>query len=304
MKKGLLIFAGIVLAACIYLFTLDNTFESEFTTDIPIFATERQLLDTKQWTKWWHGKKYSDSTYHLGNRPVKIRNFLATNFKIWDDNTSATTSVSFIQVSQTKTAFTFRGSYPLSKNIFTRINQYRDLNNWKNEQKKLVEKMRSFFSSIPSMYGFNIEMKKVLNSPHISMVSEFDHKPSNEEVYQMFDQIQQYVESLQHKTKDHPIMNIFAEDGKYRVMTAYATDTILPSFGPFQLKQMVLGNILIAEVKGGHSTIDRCMQQVDQYVKDYGKSSPAIPFQRWITNRRKETDSTKWITTVNYPVFE
>ena len=67
---------------------------------------------------------------------------------------------------------------------------------------------------------------------------------------------------------------------------------------------MMLGNILVAEVKGDNARIDQCEQAMKYYVEDYQKSSPAISFQRLITNRLTEKDSTKWVTTINYPIFK
>jgi hypothetical protein len=39
------------------------------------------------------------------------------------------------------------------------------------------------------------------------------------------------------------------------------------------------------------------------YVEDNKKTSPAIPYQSLITNRLTETDTTKWVTKLYYPVF-
>ena len=66
---------------------------------------------------------------------------------------------------------------------------------------------------------------------------------------------------------------------------------------------MVLGNILVGEVKGGLSTILNAEKQLANYVFDYGKASPAIPFQSLVTDRSLEADSSKWITRLNYPIF-
>ena len=86
-------------------------------------------------------------------------------------------------------------------------------------------------------------------------------------------------------------------------MVAIATDRDLPSNNKYFLKNMMLGNIMVAEVKGDRKRIDECIQAMKYYISDYKKSSPAIYFERLITNRLAEKDSTQWITTINYPIF-
>jgi hypothetical protein len=63
------------------------------------------------------------------------------------------------------------------------------------------------------------------------------------------------------------------------------------------------GNILITEVKGGQNEITNAYKQIQNYVSDYNRSAPAIPFESLVTDRRKEPDSSKWITRIYYPVI-
>jgi hypothetical protein len=42
---------------------------------------------------------------------------------------------------------------------------------------------------------------------------------------------------------------------------------------------------------------------MENYARDHKKQSPAIPYQLLVTNRLTEADTTKWITQINYPVF-
>ena len=87
-------------------------------------------------------------------------------------------------------------------------------------------------------------------------------------------------------------------------MVAVPTKTELPSEGNFQLKKMIRGNILLAEVKGGLHTIINGEQELDNYVNDYKKIAPAIPFQSLVTNRQLVTDTSKWVTQLYYPIFQ
>ena len=63
------------------------------------------------------------------------------------------------------------------------------------------------------------------------------------------------------------------------------------------------GNILVAEVRGGVSTVKQAFRNLSNYVGDYGRQSPALPFESLVTDRLKETDTTKWVTKLYFPVY-
>ena len=63
------------------------------------------------------------------------------------------------------------------------------------------------------------------------------------------------------------------------------------------------GNILITEVKGGSNKINNAYKQIRNYISDYNRIAPAIPFESLVTDRSKEPDSSKWVTRIYYPVM-
>jgi hypothetical protein len=63
------------------------------------------------------------------------------------------------------------------------------------------------------------------------------------------------------------------------------------------------GKILVTEIKGGFYSIKKGFTEMDNYVNDYKRIAPAIPFQSLITDRIREPDTTKWITKIFYPVM-
>jgi len=100
------------------------------------------------------------------------------------------------------------------------------------------------------------------------------------------------------------MLNVF-ETGpeSYEAMVAIPTKWDIPMEGNFKLKKMVLGNILVGEVKGGVKTITQQEKELAFYVTDHNKMSPAISFQSLVTNRLQEPDTSKWVTRLYYPVF-
>jgi len=56
-------------------------------------------------------------------------------------------------------------------------------------------------------------------------------------------------------------------------------------------------------VRGGQGTVENALEQMQLYFDDYDKTSMAITFQYLVTDRIKESDTTKWITEIYAPVL-
>ena len=66
---------------------------------------------------------------------------------------------------------------------------------------------------------------------------------------------------------------------------------------------MVLGNILETKVQGGQAKINAAFDANKLFISDHLRSSPAMPYVTYNTNRLKEVDPSKWISTIYYPVY-
>ncbi len=173
------------------------------------------------------------------------------------------------------------------------------------EHARLMDTLSKFFGRADLVYGFRIEHQQVTDGTLLSLRQRFDHEPTAADIAGMVDAVRSRILSLGAKETNHPMLNVYrTEDGGIEAMTAIATDREIQEDAPFSLKRMLPGgNILVAEVKGGPHRIRACQEAVDAYVKDHRMLSPAMPFQRMITDRHAEPDTSKWITTINYPVF-
>jgi hypothetical protein len=306
MKKWLLIIPAAILLAAVFLLPGEQTLSEKFTVPMPFAATTRLLADVHQWNKWWPGTPVNDTLFNTGEKAFATGTILLNGFdaRSKSDGSDILLSLRYVPMSSLVTGFTITSTYRFSGNRFTRIVQYPDYLRWKKAFGLFSGQVRDFFADTRKVYGFDIQKSKVPNSPHIALVQEYPEHPSWTEVYGLIDEIKQYVAAQQANVVNDPIMHIAFDEGRFKVMVAIATNRVLPSSGRFMLKEMVLGNVMVAEVKGGSDKVRECEEQMGNYVRDHGKASPAIPFLRLVTDRRKVTDSTQWITTVNYPVFE
>ncbi len=297
----------IVLILIVLLLPSNKIATQTITVNCPYNAVTRNITNSANWIKWWPGKKLNDSMYVFNKKEIHVESVLLNGFKAstLNNNVNCTIDFSFQPMSNNATQFTLSTSFNFSKNPFLKAIQYLSYDEQKKEYAFFLDSLQKHFSSTEKVYGFKIENQKVPNSSYISTKQSYQYFPTVEAIYSLINQLNQYILLQKSKAVNFPILNIHTENNKeYDVMVAVATDQNLASTNQFFLKNMMLGNILVAEVKGGYATIDQCQQAMKYYVEDYQKSSPAISFQRLITNRLIEKDSTKWVTTINYPIFK
>jgi hypothetical protein len=263
-------------------------------------AVDRLILDRTKWNRWWPGNiedssisTYKDYKYRIDQ--IQVDGFAAT---VYNNDDSAKLLLQVSPTGTDSTVFTWYtevittpfASILSSKPIVLNIDSF-------------INAVNSFFNNDKNIYGLDISMQKVKDSSLISIKSEFGHYPFTEEVYALVESLEQYIKQHQGLATGAPMLNVYQEGPTYFTMVAIPTERDLPSEEKFQLKKMVLGNILKAEVKGGIATIRNAEEQLDNYVKDHRKASPAIPYQSLVTNRLQEQDTAKWITYLYYPVF-
>lgn len=308
MKKMIILLIGLsILIGILLELPGQKVFTERVVVKCSPTAATRVMSDLHNWHGWWPGDIANDTNFSYKNNAINIQTLLLNGFY-------ATTTVSklpvfidlqFLSAPEKQTDFNFSATVYFSSNPFIKLIQYFQYNNAKSAIHSLLTDIKTNLEDVKKVYGFEITEERVPNAIHISTKKEFDRKPTTEDIYAAIDELNLYIESKQAKAVNDPIYNVFTlDDIHYQLMVAIATDRPLPTNSRFSLKEMVRGKIIIGKAIGPDSTVDQCFKQVEYFVKDYGRSSPAIQFNRLITDRRKEKDSTKWITTVNYPVFD
>jgi len=309
MKQILLSVLGITALLIIVIFLLPSKKAHTQTLEVecPNNAVTRNIANSANWIKWWPGEKINDSNFVYKKKKIQISIVLLNGFKATTISNDIITTLDFqfSSIGNSSAQFTLNSVFEFSKNPFKKAIQYLSYNKEKEDYVEFMNSLKEHFNSIEKLYGFKIEKQKVPNSSYISTKQSYQHFPTVDEIYSLIDEVNQYILQQKSRAVNFPILNIHTDNNKeFDLMVAIATDQNLASNNKFFLKNMMLGNILVAEVKGGNTTIEQCQQAMKYYVEDYQKSSPAISFQRLITNRLTEKDSTKWVTTINYPIFK
>jgi hypothetical protein len=308
MKRLLIIVFALVVAVFATGFFLpkEKLFTKTVNAVLPFDGISRAIVNKDQWKNWWPGTVINDSILSYQETSFTIHLLLLNGFQASVKEGDRTVNIDFQSAAtyNAETALTLTARFSFSSNPLMKIFQHLSAVSSQKKYEDILDTFKTNFSDIQKIYGFDIQTGKVPNSSYISTKQDFDHYPSNEEIYKMIDDIKTYIAAENSKVMNDPILHIVKESDKlYSAMVAVASDKDLPGKGKFMLKQMMLGNIIVARVTGGPAAIEKCRQSVQFYVNDFRKVSPAIAFERMISNRLTE-DSSRWVTTINYPVFQ
>lgn len=269
-------------------------------------AAQRMLTEKERWQRWWPGKETATGTFLFNGCSFRIDRMLfnglsATVFKGEDSirgelflNAGDTGNVSMGWASEQNR----------SLNPVKRIWAAAKMNAIGKSIGLLLDSMKIRLEDPMVIYGFKPRMAKVTDEFMISVKETLNHYPTVSETYAVIGQIRGHISREGGTEKNPPMLNVTRiGDSLFQMMVAIPTTTELQGKGKFLLKKMVLGNILVGEITGGPQMILNSEKELEHFVRDHGKTSPAIPYQSLVTDRSLEQDTSKWITRLHYPVF-
>lgn len=269
-------------------------------------AATRFLVNKDKWQQWWPGQKKNEHIYSYKNYDYRITKVLLNGFEatVFNDKDSVKGSFHIFPGDNNSIQLKWESVFNNSGGPFARVSSYLQDAEIKKNIKALMLDIKKFFDEEKNVYGFTATVQKVTDEFLITVKQPSNHYPSMQEVYSIVNEIKTYISRKGGKEKNPPMLNVHSETpGEYDVMVAIPTTGQLQEEGKFLSKQMVLGNILVADIKGGIYTIKKAEEEINNYIFDHHKTSPAIPFQSLITNRITESDTSKWITRLYYPVY-
>jgi len=162
----------------------------------------------------------------------------------------------------------------------------------------------NYYNTVKGVYGFDIQETNVQDSSLIALDQVLMDTPTLVQIYDMITQLEQHIIAQNGKIKNDPTVNItrINEDEVF-TQVAIPIEKDIQVKPPFTLKKMVLGKLLSVTVIGDAATVNNALIATKQYLGDKQRTSPAIPYVIYNTNRIKEPDAQKWKSTINYPVF-
>lgn len=309
MKKGIIVLALVLVALFIagyFLIPGSQQFILSTTVNCTDEGALRTIQNKEKWQQWWPEEKADKELYSFKNDQYRINKIMLDGFDatIFHNSDSVKSYLQVFPSGIDSSEFQLSCTYVYSSNPFTRYVQYFRLKQMQRNMSEWLTALKPFFEKEENIYGMKIEMQKVKDSSLVSIKNSFPHYPTTEEIYSMVSSLKEYIVKKKGVENNFPMLNVFKAGAEsYEAMVAIPTKWDIPMEGNFQLKKMVLGNILVGEVKGGVQTVMEAEKQLSFYVNDHQKMSPAISFQSLVTNRLQEPDTSKWITKLYYPVF-
>jgi hypothetical protein len=307
MKKWLLVSAGTILILLAASMLIPRIQEKTSSTLIkcPPAAVNRYIISFNKWSNWWPGNRITDTTWQIEQKTFRITQQLLNGFQALSEDETIALDLQFNPAENNETTLSIHIKYAFPFHPVYRLWAFLRKSKAEVISERLLTRCSEFFSQPANVYGIDIQKGKVKYFSWISTKETFDHYPTVEELYQTIETLFSYTNANNAKTLDDPIMHVYREnDNSYELMVAIPTDRDLPTQGRFQLKNMILGSLLMARVEGGPEKIRKAIEELENHVKDHRLVSPAIPFETLLTDRRKESDTARWVTLVNYPIFD
>ena len=310
MKKGILALGILLMMSAGMYYFLKQTKSSIFsniTIKTNTKAFSRTILEEDTWKKWWPGKvvvnaSNDSSAFEYNGCAYKIteKRFSSLIVSIAEHDAKFISELMFIPIASDSlnliwSSKPFQGGINF-KDKTTKIN--------KNLQ-TIMGAIQAFYATESNIYGLQIEKKHVVDSMLISTSVQLNTYPTTATIYPMIDNLKSFARVNGAKETGYPMLNIYKTDKiNYKVQVALPVDKKLQDKGDIHYRWMLGGgNILISEVKGGTHSINKALDEMEKYVADYGRVSPAIPFQSLVTDRRAESDTSKWVTRLYWPVM-
>jgi hypothetical protein len=312
MKKWIIAVCILLVISVAYLYLIiPNTVSLHknltFATNPQGFS--RVLSNEKNWEKWWPGEKlnngqpafqYKGYTYTISEK--RYNSFLVS---ITDGSIQVNTSLNFVPVSNDSVHLIWIGQSPTSTNPLKRFQLSQKLNELNDDMENILASIQSYFSKQENIYGRNIQQIPVTDSLLVSTYATSKNYPTTEFIYGLIDELKNYIADQSAKETGYAMLHVTTTDSiSFLTRVAIPVEKRLPSSGNISYKWMMPGGkILVTEVKGGPSAIQKTFRELENYVHDHRRVAPAIPFQSLITDRIKEKDTSKWITKIYYPVM-
>lgn len=305
--RTVLIAIGVVLllvvAGAFLLLPRQVSLSQDLAIRAPSGTVLRSLAEKEKWQQWWPAD--------AGALRYRPENFgaasLQTNSMLVDIPTGDSAVQGLLMaigVSTDSTIVSWEASLPTGANPLHRISTWMKARRLRKDMSEALSRLKAFAEDPKNVYGIAVKEVRVTTPYLVVMDGEGTVYPSTDDVYAIVDELRAYVQSEGAKETAPPMMHVAMVDSTlYKIMVALPVDRLLPGKWFIEQKRMVMGKLLEAEVRGGEVTVQRGLAALEDYMRDYGYRSPAIPYASLTTDRTKEQDTAQWITHLYYPVF-
>lgn len=312
MKKwiiGFLVVAGIAIGS-VYYFIPSSIVVSEakeiktFRAAVAKFLTSKEKMDQC----FAHIRKEQDSVFSFEGFNFSISKIIYNGniIRITSGDFDVTGNLIPLEVTRDSTSLHWVVALPAAgNNPFTRIKQYFIAKKLKESMSGVLNIMKTYLENPVNIYGIAVKEIQLKDSLLISTRISINKEPDVNDVYQQIKKLQDYALSNNATSTDAPMLHVQQNDSThFEFMVGLPINKPIPETNDIKIKQMPYGGAMFtAEIKGGPATIKNGLKQLAIYKDDTKRTSPAIPFELLVTDRKEESDTSKWITVLYFPVM-
>jgi len=266
------------------------------------------LQDSALFNKWWQANTETDGKnfsykgfdYHVFRGLSNL-----AQIQISSNRLSIPSMLISLNVYLDSSALQWNTQLQASANPIDRIKQYNEATALKESMEGIMDKLKKYFDNSANIYGIEVKEIQAKDSLLISTKIKTTEYPGIAQVYQQVQKLQDYATAQGAAPTNSPMLNVtMLGKNDYQVMVGLPINKVVQQTADIRIKHMPYGgNMLTANIKGGSYTIQEGIKKLNEYYMDSKRTSPAIPYEMMITDRMKESDTTKWETRLYYPVM-
>lgn len=309
MRKLIVVFLSLVvlLTIAVYLI-IPSTIKLEASKNVKISADalQRVLNDTSEIKNWWpKTDKIVNVNFYNGFSYKWTAAGLKTLELTVEKGSQKHTGELFVgSINADSSLLTIRTTSSSSLNPFKKVSYFLDASSLKQDFGAILGKINNYYSSDENTYGIILKRSTVTDSAFIATSGVSEEYPTVSFIYNLIDKLTAYVKSKDAIQTSPPMLNILRKSDGYLVRVALPVKKRLPDTKDFFYKWMPGGgNMLITDVRGGSHKTSTAMYQMGLYADDHKLTSPAIPYESLVTDRRQQPDSNQWLTRIYYPIM-
>jgi len=271
------------------------------------------LHDIKKWKQWWPGQEPGkiphspgDSLFTYDGLTCKISKLVAdgVEIRVQQGNLELLSNVLVIPKARDSVLAQWNTTLQTGNNPYSRLKNYFTAREIQKNMRSVFDSLCRFAEKIENVYDFPIVRTTFADTILAMSILITTDYPTTEEIYTTIDGIKKYIADNDASEKDHPMLNTKRLDNQqYQTMIAICINKKIPDSKEYTLVRMVnmQDKFLTTEVTGGPHMIQNAHAAIEKYMTDYKLSPPGRPFEILVTDRRKETDTSKWKTQVFHP---
>ena len=267
------------------------------------------LRDPDTWKKWWPSSEATASgsnEFVSGNYHYKLVQPFTDGAEIEMNKaeTNFSSRIFIIPTGKDSSLVEWQTILSGGSNPFRRVTRWFQARDIKKNIQPVLNSLVNFAADTKNIYGFPIVRTTFTDTILAATKFSSNGYPSTELIYDAIDRLKKKIKNDGANEKDFPMLNVRQKDSnRFETMIAICVNKQIKNEGNIFVSRMVpmRDKFLRTDVTGGPASIEHAHEAIKDYMEDRFLSAPAIPFEILVTDRREQSDTTKWKTTIFQP---